>query len=125
MNMQSAFIFYSLSVLRLIYSVFNLQRPKRKKKKETFLIIPKVIIVQSEHTKRIRQNSKSALWGRTYHVSTLLPKKQCCNMLQCTIMPLCMHPLNSQKKNVFNKLTHYIPLLNVFSNVSNTAWAFS
>lgn len=59
MNMQSTFIFYSLSVLLLIYSVSNLQSPQGKK--ETSLIIPKVIIVQYEHTERIKQNSKSVL----------------------------------------------------------------
>lgn len=50
MNMQSIFIFYSLSVLLLIYSVSNLQSPQGKK--ETSLIIPKVIIVQYEHTEK-------------------------------------------------------------------------
>ena len=80
---RAAFIFHSLFVVLLIYSVSDLWCPKKekkKKKKKTFTIIPKVITVQAGACGGIRQNSKSALWGRTNHVSLLLPKKQWCNI---------------------------------------------
>lgn len=101
----------------LICNISELWWLMRKEKKT-----PKVITVQAYW--RIRQNSKSALLGRTNHVSLLLPKKQWCNISYDTpwCLSACIYLTFWNNNNpIFNDLVvTYFLVLNLFLNLSNS-----